>query len=507
MMKEHDELFQLIKSLNQSEKRYFKIFTSRHVIGDQNNYIRLFEALDKQNVYDEEKLRSLFAGHTFIKHFAWEKNYLNRLILKSLRNYKSDSSNDTQLSELMQEAEILYEKSLFKQCKKVVAKAKKLAYTYERYTMLPRIIRLEARISDTKKIGDLLKEEAEVLDILKNANHYRSLSNILINDVEKTHEVRTGSERPLLSKIMKDPMLSDENKALSYEAKFFFNQTYALFYLLSGDSLNNYNYRKKLVKLAESYPWQIKSLPTNYVIALNNFATSQIKLKKYEDAAKTVLAIRESLNKIPEEKSKNIQVSVFVFSYVLESNIFLATGEFKKGTALISPIEEGLQKYKEKVSRKFEIVFFYNLAYLYFGTGEYNKSISWLNKILNHPDGELREEVQSYARIINLIAHYELGNTDHLEYILKSTHRFLYKKNRLDKLEAITLNYMRKLTRTTEKKLLPGLFQKFRSELALISKDNEDRMVEEFDLVSWADSKIADRNFSEIVKEKIKEKK
>jgi len=32
-----DDLFQLIKSLNNSEKRYFKVFVSRHISVDEHN--------------------------------------------------------------------------------------------------------------------------------------------------------------------------------------------------------------------------------------------------------------------------------------------------------------------------------------------------------------------------------------------------------------------------------------------------------------------------------------
>jgi len=44
-MKPSTELFDLIRSLSQSEKRYFKVYASKHVIGKENNYVRLFEAI------------------------------------------------------------------------------------------------------------------------------------------------------------------------------------------------------------------------------------------------------------------------------------------------------------------------------------------------------------------------------------------------------------------------------------------------------------------------------
>ena len=39
-----EALFDLIKSMTMSEKRYFKIYSSKHTIGEKNEYIRLFDA-------------------------------------------------------------------------------------------------------------------------------------------------------------------------------------------------------------------------------------------------------------------------------------------------------------------------------------------------------------------------------------------------------------------------------------------------------------------------------
>ena len=43
-----NDLFQLIQSLSRTEKAYFKKYTSLHVIGERNNYVKLFNAIEKQ---------------------------------------------------------------------------------------------------------------------------------------------------------------------------------------------------------------------------------------------------------------------------------------------------------------------------------------------------------------------------------------------------------------------------------------------------------------------------
>ena len=51
-----DELFQLIKSLETSEKRLFKLYVKRSTSSADLKMIQLFDALDKMTEYDEKVL-------------------------------------------------------------------------------------------------------------------------------------------------------------------------------------------------------------------------------------------------------------------------------------------------------------------------------------------------------------------------------------------------------------------------------------------------------------------
>ena len=81
-MKPSTELFKLIKSLTKSEKRFFKLSSSLQS-GDKN-YLKIFDHIEKQDEYDEDAIKEVFAKETFIKHLPSEKNHLYKLILKSL---------------------------------------------------------------------------------------------------------------------------------------------------------------------------------------------------------------------------------------------------------------------------------------------------------------------------------------------------------------------------------------------------------------------------------------
>lgn len=52
-----DKLFTLIKSLAKNEKRYFKRSSQLHKLKEGNQYLLLFDAIEQQEVYDEEKIK------------------------------------------------------------------------------------------------------------------------------------------------------------------------------------------------------------------------------------------------------------------------------------------------------------------------------------------------------------------------------------------------------------------------------------------------------------------
>ena len=57
-MKPSSELFNLIKSLTKSEKRFFKLSSSLQ--SGEKNYLKIFDAIDEQDEYDEYALKDMF---------------------------------------------------------------------------------------------------------------------------------------------------------------------------------------------------------------------------------------------------------------------------------------------------------------------------------------------------------------------------------------------------------------------------------------------------------------
>src|ERR1700760_302880 len=140
-----DTLFQLIKSLEKSEKRNFKLYVTRNSASEDLKIVQLFDALDKMDDYDEAVL---LKKNPEIKkqQLSNLKAHLYKQILASLRVINDESNIDIVLHEQMDHARILYNKGLYLQSLKVLDKMKELAHSKNQFTYLQQALFFEKNI-------------------------------------------------------------------------------------------------------------------------------------------------------------------------------------------------------------------------------------------------------------------------------------------------------------------------------------------------------------------------
>jgi tetratricopeptide (TPR) repeat protein len=203
--------------------------------------------------------------------------------------------------------------------------------------------------------------------------------------------------------------------------------------------------------------------------------------------------------------STDITVRIFTITYNLELALFHAMGEFQKSVELIPKIEALEEQFGDKVSKEQEILLTYNKAHSYFGVGDYKKALYYINLVLNDNEQNLRQDIYSFARLFNLVLHFELENYDFLEYIIKSTNRYFSKQERNFEVETVCIKHIRKLSKILSQNERIAVFVAMKEELDMLLQDHNEKVVlEYFNVTAWVESKINKISMSEAVKKNLK---
>ena len=506
-MNKKEDLIALIKSLSKTEKRYFKLFVSKNAIGESNHYLKLFNVIEKAGTADKKGIQEHYGSDDFIqKQYRTYKHLLYKQILKSLRSYHSEKSVDDNILELIRDAKILYDKTLYNDAEKVLEKAKNLAYKYEKYTFLPQIVRWQKKIfadwsiynnTSGTEILQLFEEEMLIVHQMGNVNEYIKLKALIFLSYRINGEARTQNDIDRYNNIIDVPALKIDEVTLSYEAKKEYYGIYLIYFTAINNIKEAYKYGEKLVTLMEAHPHQIEDDPLAYSKVLHNFLFAAKELKKYE----------EFFNIIPKLKSLlisfNIRSSVLLRICHLEIVTYIEIGQFKKAELLLPEVEVILMEMTNK-DEMLELFVNFGKATLFLGREKYSKALAFLNIIQNDNKIYIRQDHHSFAKILQLIIHFEKENNDLLPYLVRSVYRDLLKRNKLHKTESIFIGFIRtKLNNIRSSKDQIEAFKALKEELIEICNDHmEARFLELFDIISWLESKIENRSFEEVLREK-----
>ena len=100
------------------------------------------------------------------------------------------------------------------------------------------------------------------------------------------------------------------------------------------------------------------------------------------------------------------------------------------------------------------------------------------------------------------MAHYELGNFEILDSLIKSVYRFMAKMQNLTIVEDLMFKFLRSSFQLSRYKLKAAL-EKFLDNIRLLEKNRfQTRTFAYLDIISWLESKVYEKPLSIIMKDK-----
>lgn len=504
-----EELFKLIHSLSQSEKRFFKIYASRHVIGEQNNYVLLFDEIVKQKSYDEEAIRIKFHGQAFMRRFPAVKNYLHQLIITSMRSYHSGSTVDIELKEMLIDLEFLYQKGLYKQCLKLHVKAEKLAAEADKKNRLLEILEWKAKLLQASNKGTeserfyeiIFKEESTILENIRLSLEIKSEVMEAFTLIRKKGFARSEKDLERIKRVI-DKYSKLKYPKLSFNDKYYLNYINTVYYSSAGDHKKSLYFTERNVQLLESIsPRLLEEEFEKHIVTLNNLVVNYIQLQRMNETI-------PYMNRIRSLATHNIRENILLWatSYKLVLGASIRSGNYEQAAKICDEVIEGMNFNFEKIPASDIVTFKYNIAVVYFVNKDYSRSARMLNEIINNNDLSLRDDILGFARIVRLLVFLEKGEEEMLPYATISVYRYLSGKKRLFKFENFVLQFIReRLPYLNSQAQQREAFKEMKDHLEIMFKDPyEKRVLEYFDFLTWIESKLKRKDMRTILKERIK---
>jgi hypothetical protein len=500
-------LFDLIRSLKGSEKRYFKLYVIEH--GKQNSkYMQLFQAMETMDVFDEEKLKNIIYKEKKIesRKYSELKAYLYDLILKCLQLYDEQSSIDYKLKGMLQSIHSLYKRSLFEDCKLLIQKAMKPAHKYERFKVVLELQEWKKQVAYAqadigfldKHLEEINQGENTAILQLQNLLEYKKVFFRLLISLRKDPSGKANTSLETVDDFINHPLLKGEDQSLSHLALVSYHRIWTIYNFSKGNFSDFFKNSRKLITIMESKPHFLKEDLSEYISALSNYAISSSLVNAYD-------YMRDCLEKLKALKPVTIDDSTKIHRqyFTLKFHLCIISGAFEEG---VTALEEHLSRIGSFDRNLFERdSFLFQYFYIHFGAENYDSALEYLNRWLNLPKRVERQDMWITSRIVNLILHFEMGNTILLESLIRSTYRYLSKSDSLSLYESKVLGFFRESLKIQNKNQLKNALIELKTEL---QKEEYKKMRPRlFNIEAWFEAKIQNKKFREIIKENFEKEK
>ncbi len=507
--KVQDHIFDLIHSMQKSERRYFKIYASKHVIGEENNYEALFDFLATQDEYDEALLRKHFSGQAMLNNLTITLHRLYDHLLKALESYHSTTSVDFELRHLLNYAEILFNKSLYTACFKMCKKIKKLALQHDRQTAILEHNNLIKRLLEVENYEKINSNELE--EILEgDRNTLNNLSRISELWFSKSKMLNKLNTEGMAKSDIDRQFFEQYNNTLKSPASELFEEHYLFLHAkaASAFALGNHeeciDFIKKNLELFDKHPENKEAQLSRYISLLSNAIYLNQVLKDFA-AARSCLQQLKLLHVTHDKKlSDDLAIKLFNSTFSTELMMNIQTGNFEENISIIPEIEQRLLAFKGKISVVRETYFHYCFAISFLANDQPKAALKFLNTVLHAPNSQRVQDMLDATKLLHLLALTELKEVQILPHLLKAVRRQLTSQKKFKDFEKLLFRYMDKWVhaqhRWEEEELFADFVDQIEKNQALYLSSP---LFHVFPFKCWAESKFKNRSISICVKNQL----
>jgi hypothetical protein len=488
-MKPKNDVFQLVRSLTKAEKRFFNLFSA--LSEGEKNYVKLFNALDKMSEYDEKKLKKKLAGERFLNNLSYEKNYLFKMLLRSLRIFHDESDSDNALHSRIIDINILTEKGLYNASRETLKKAMAIAGTHKKYELQIALLKLETDLDDrlydigqtTRNIEHHFTQISQHLKHIDSYNRYKKLYDSFWIYARQRRE--KGMEG--LRKLMSTPELKKYPEDGGFYAQKFYLAIHSSFKMFEGKTAESLVYTEDLVSLIQAHPELIADQPKQYYGAVHNLLGRYIYLGEEQKFFKMLEEFREFPEKVNPIRRKFYSLKVTASSIQLELEFYLKNNLQKKALLRLPKLTTVLKEMEKEMPVEHILTLNYTAACVFFINGHCKDALRHIHRMINDENlVDQRIDLQCNARLMRICCYHDMNDTVGMELAQKDLKRTMRNEHlHFDSLKLLSSYFSKAAVMTpAQRKLELSVLEKKISALMKTS-EKDHTLMSEVEILTW----------------------
>jgi hypothetical protein len=427
-----EDLYCIIEKMNSSEKRYFKLFIKNSQEQDKA-YTLIFDLIN--NSSDEitnKDIEQYLKEHNIKIDVPKAKQYLYKVIIKSLVCYYSDVDDYIENKFRLMELKILSKKNLnhihlrkLKLLKKHSVKKNKSIDAIESYSILKTsILNSERGEYSIEEIEEILESEKKHITNLYIESELKSVLVKMHRLISSESTMRLEQIKEAYQKLEKSEIFKRDISGSTTIAKLL--KYHSLGYI----KLRLYKFEEAQINF-ENYvdileqEWQILDPDKfNYGVGMANCISSLRLLKKHDEAN----AYNQKLKSI-NSVDPTVNLMATELYYINEIRFKIEKRDYESLIVMTEEAFHWMNKEREHITKEatFKFLNYYSVGLVM--QKKYSDALDYLNSILFEPKIKVYADDSIVAKILLIICHYYLRNFPIVTSTSKSLSRQLKKMN------------------------------------------------------------------------------
>lgn len=440
-----EEEYRLVHSLEPAEKRFVKLLGRATAGGDGGQLVQLFDMLNGMPVYAAAELAANPTLQGFRGHQPTLSRRLREWIFKSLQYLASGRSVEGVLSRLQHAANFHLSRRQFGPALKISRRGQAYAERYGRYAAalpfldLRRQILLATYPHDVlQQLTDLHAQSQRALDLASRQESLRHFQHVLLAQRKQAAAARTPESWALSTEIAvhaavqgdaRAPDLFTASLALDVQGLL------ALAQKRGEDALSVYT---ELLARWQQAPEWIRLHGDFYLTLFQHYQIAIFWGTMESERLQSYLDLLPALEALPPKN--RLDFARIQHGHLL--TLGLNTGNFALVLSQVPRIRAWLQANAHEIPAATQLAFHYNLCIAFFLNGDFVAAYHQLQPILQFPQRNVREDILEFARVLQAVLLFQLGDHDLSDYLRRSAHQFFKRNPRQWAFEEAVLSYL-----------------------------------------------------------------